>query len=48
MNHTLLPDITETWDRPADVWSQFCDEARLTHFGTMIPPTVIAQRGFLL
>ena len=42
------PDITETWDRPADVWSQFCDEAKLTHLGTMIPPTVIAQRGFLL
>ena len=42
------PDITETWDRPADVWSQFCHEARLTHFGTMIPPTVIAQKGFLL
>ncbi len=41
------PDITETWDRPADVWTQFCDEANLTHLGMMIPPIVIAQRGFL-
>ena len=31
-------DITETWNRPVEVWRQFCAEARLTHSGTMRPP----------
>ena len=33
-------DITEAWDRPVDVWRQFCAEARLTHSGIMAPPVV--------
>ena len=31
-------DITEPWDRPIDVWNQFCLEARLTHLGTLHNP----------
>ena len=38
-------NITEPWDRPVDVWDQFCAEARLRHIGTMQPP--IVQRTFL-
>ena len=33
-------DITETWDRPLEVWRQFCMEAKLTHSGTMYLPEV--------
>ena len=33
-------DITETWDRPMDVWKQFCAEAKMRHRGNMFPPTV--------
>ena len=32
-------DITEPWDRPLEVWRQFCDEAKLRHLGIMRPPT---------
>ena len=32
------PDITETWDRPVEVWRQFCAEANLTHSGMMTAP----------
>ena len=35
-------DITETWNRPVEVWRQFCAEARLTHSGTMQAP--VTQR----
>ncbi len=38
-------DITEPWNRPMDVWTQFCAEARLRHSGTMRAP--IGQRTFL-
>lgn len=31
-------DITATWDRPVEVWEQFCAEARITHTGRMSPP----------
>ena len=33
-------DITETWDRPVGVWSQFCAEANLAHHGAMYPPHI--------
>lgn len=33
-------DITEPWDRPLEVWRQFCAEANLTHQGIMSPPAV--------
>lgn len=26
-------NITEPWNRPVEVWEQFCDEARLRTFG---------------
>ena len=42
------PDITETWDRPGEVWSQFCEEAKLTHAGMMFAPIVMEQGGLLL
>lgn len=32
-------DITATWDHPVDVWEEFCSEARITHSGTMQPPS---------
>lgn len=32
------PDITETWNRPVEVWRQFCAEANLAHSGVMTPP----------
>ena len=31
-------DITETWNRPAAVWVQFCAEANLRHLGTILDP----------
>ncbi len=31
-------DITETWDRPLEVWKQFCAEANISHRGIMHPP----------
>ena len=40
-NWAYVPeDITETWDRPVEVWRQFCAEAKLTHSGTMSQPAV--------
>ena len=33
-------DITETWNRPAAVWAQFCAEAKLRHSGTIHPPEI--------
>ena len=33
-------DITESWDRPVEVWGQFCAEARIRHTGRMDPPAV--------
>ncbi len=33
-------DITEPWDRPIEVWNQFCTEARIHHTGRMEPPAV--------
>ena len=33
-------DITEPWDRPVEVWKQFCTEARIRHTGRMEPLTV--------
>jgi len=33
-------DITETWNRPVDVWRQFCIEAKLAHSGKMFEPSV--------
>ncbi len=31
-------DITEPWNRPVEVWRQFCDEANLRHSGIMSNP----------
>ena len=31
-------DITESWDRPVEVWRQFCDEARIEHRGKLDLP----------
>ncbi len=31
-------DITESWNRPIEVWRQFCREARIAHEGTMNTP----------
>ncbi len=39
-------DITETWDHPVAVWTQFCNEARLRHLGTIQEP--VTQGGLLL
>ena len=33
-------DITEPWDRPIEVWKQFCTEAKIHHTGRMEPPAV--------
>ena len=33
-------DITATWDRPREVWQQFCAEARIDHRGTLGEPSV--------
>ena len=32
-------DITEPWNRPVEVWRQFCIEANIEHQGIMYPPT---------
>lgn len=39
-------DITETLDRPVEVWRQFCAEANLKHTGTIQHPNI--QREILL
>ena len=31
-------EITEPWDRPLEVWVQFCAEAKLQHSGTILQP----------
>lgn len=31
-------DITATWDKPLDVWRQFCEETSITHRGTLREP----------
>ena len=36
-------DITETWDRPVEVWRQFCKGAKLQHRGRMYSPPVWEQ-----
>ena len=33
-------DITESWDRPAQVWGQFCAEAGIRHTGRLDRPVV--------
>ena len=33
-------DITSPWDRPVEVWEQFCVEVNLEHRGVMHPPHV--------
>ena len=33
-------DITQPWDRPLEVWQQFCAEVNLEHCGIMNPPHV--------
>ena len=38
-------DITATWDRPLEVWEQFCQEANLSHQGNMNQP--VTQSRFL-
>ena len=40
-------DITEPWNRPVEVWKQFCNEANLWHSGIMLEPTSM-QGGMLL
>lgn len=31
-------DITATWDRPVEVWREFCAEAGIKHSGTLAAP----------
>lgn len=33
-------DITAEWNKPLDVWEQFCREAKIEHRGQMRPPAV--------
>ena len=33
-------DITATWDRPLEVWQQFCAEAKIDHRGALGEPSV--------
>ena len=40
-------DITEPWNRPLEVWRQFCNEANLQHSGIMLEPTP-TQGGMIL
>ena len=42
----IPPDITEPWDRPVEVWKQFCTEANLRHSGAIMAPAV--QKEMLL
>ena len=39
-------DITEPWDRPIEVWNQFCTEARIHHKGRMCRPVVQEEFGY--
>lgn len=36
-------DITAPWDRPLEVWQQFCAEAKINHLGMMSEPCVQPQ-----
>ena len=36
-------DITEPWDHPSAVWTQFCEEARITHEGALAPPPFVQE-----
>ncbi len=38
--------ITAPWDRPCDVWRQFCAEAGIRHRGEMQPP--VAQEDLAI
>jgi hypothetical protein len=40
------PDITAPATEPKKVWEEFCQEARITHNGTMAPPA--PQLGLIL
>lgn len=40
------PDITAHATEPEKVWKEFCQEARITHNGTMAPPA--PQLGLIL
>ena len=31
-------DITEPWNKPINVWTQFCQQAKIQHRGRMHPP----------
>lgn len=33
-------DITALWDRPQEVWEQFCREANIDHQGRFDPPAI--------
>lgn len=33
-------DITAPWDRPLEVWQQFCVEARINHHGLLSEPSI--------
>ena len=33
-------DITEPWDKPVEVWKQFCRQARIHHEGKMNSPVM--------
>ncbi len=33
-------DISDSWDKPVEVWKQFCREARITHAGHTSPPPI--------
>jgi hypothetical protein len=40
------PDITAPATEPEKVWEEFCQEARINHNGTMVPPA--PQLGLIL
>lgn len=40
------PDITASASEPEKVWEQFCQEAKITHNGIMVPPA--PQLGLIL
>lgn len=41
-------DITATFDRPVEVWQQFCVEAKITHTGIMNEPRSVPILGSLI
>jgi hypothetical protein len=40
------PDITASVNDPVSVWGQFCEEARITHSGRMVPPPPVQEELF--